>query len=183
MKHCPACNFSFPDFHRVCDFDGTELIKDEEPRSLVRVKASPRPSRFRRILNSPVVWATLMLIAVVSSAFLAAYYDATRQPASVVKVKPSLPSPAQVKEPLDSARNTTSNSQKLARSSPAIPRRHAMARLHQTRSDRTRSGIATVRKPENARRGEARPNSRENEPRLTAMLKTTWRVLKWPFKF
>jgi len=26
MKRCPKCDFSFANFHHVCDFDGTNLI-------------------------------------------------------------------------------------------------------------------------------------------------------------
>src|ERR1041385_8164489 len=37
MKHCPACNFTFPDFHLVCDFDGTELAPDPQRLALIKL--------------------------------------------------------------------------------------------------------------------------------------------------
>jgi hypothetical protein len=86
VKHCPACNFSFPDFHRVCDFDGTDLVSDPDPLSLVK---SPPPSRFRRTLQSPLLWGGALAFAAVSNAFLFSLYDAGSQSTTAVKAQPS----------------------------------------------------------------------------------------------
>jgi hypothetical protein len=200
MKHCPACNFSFPDFHRVCDFDGTELVADPE-RPLPN--SSPHGSRFRRALKSPVPWAGLLLIGVVSSAFLVAYYDAVNQSTPVVKDQPSPSSsvaqaseqsPALIKTPVPSKHAGSRSLNTLPGESAAILRRQrtsppTLARLHQRTSNRTGSvseprAVATgSQKSQIARRKNSEEISDRKEPKLTAMLKTTWRVLKKPFKF
>jgi len=93
MKHCPACNLSFPDFHKVCDFDGTELVPDSEPLSLVQ--SSPA-SRFRSTLQSPVFWGGLLAFAVVANTFLFALYDAHRRAMLAVNAPPSPATPAAI---------------------------------------------------------------------------------------
>jgi hypothetical protein len=45
------------------------------------------------------------------------------------------------------------------------------------------SANSNPQKSEVAQRKEPPPSSREKDPKLVAMLKTTWRVLKKPFKF
>ena len=190
MKHCPACNFSFPDFYRVCDFDGTELVNDAESRSLVKVTLS-RPSRFRRGLKSPVLWAGVMLFGVVSSAFLVAYYDATSQSNPVVKTGPSSAAPANAKpgaRPSDqiaqvNSANSTESSGRVRRPAKAY---RSLAPLDQIRSNRVRLqklDAARLQKSEVARRKESQPVSSEKQPKLVAIMKTTWRVLTKPFKF
>ena len=195
MKHCPACNFSFPDFQRVCDFDGTELVKDPEPRSLIKVvnmKASPRPSRFRRSLNSPVFWSALLLMAVLGTAFLAAYYDATNHFVPVVKLRPTPAATASAKpgaRPSDqiaevnTPANSTESSAHVRRPAKAS---RSLARLGQIRSNGVRLRkleVARLQKTEIARRREAQSVRSEKQPKLVAMMKTTWRVLTKPFKF
>jgi hypothetical protein len=68
MKHCPACNFSFPDFHLVCDFDGTELVPDPERLALIRFQ--PRRWFIRRFLTSP---KTVTAFAILGLFFIAAF--------------------------------------------------------------------------------------------------------------
>jgi len=241
MKHCPECNFSFPDFHRVCDFDGTELVPDPERPSLVN--ASPPQSRFRRALKSPVLWAGVLLLAVLSSAFLVAYQDATRQSKPVVINEPSSTSPvtatplataseqsrAQVETPAAPARRSrSSNSKRLAGVSSVRLRRQATAARSVARVDRrtsskgqfvseaqadrgpragsprevvdatgsqktevaqrkvpqqTQRTASESQKSEVVTRTDVQKTSDDKDPKLTAMLKTTWRVLKRPFKF
>ena len=94
VKHCPACSFSFPDFHHVCDFDGTQLIPDAEPLSLV--ESTPQPSHFRRILQSPLFWAGMLAIASMSNACLSALYDTGRPSTPTVKAQPSPSFPASI---------------------------------------------------------------------------------------
>jgi hypothetical protein len=91
MKHCPACNFSFPDFHRVCDFDGTGLVYDSERPSLVK-----STSRLRSTLQSPVFWGGLLAFVVVTNTFLFALYDARRRSTLEVNAQPSPALPAAI---------------------------------------------------------------------------------------
>ena len=79
MKHCPACDFSFPDFHLVCDFDGTELVPD--PASIVE----PRPSRLRGVLQSPFFLIAVLGTALLGSALLIGYFDSVSQSATPVE--------------------------------------------------------------------------------------------------
>jgi type IV secretory pathway VirB10-like protein len=102
MKHCPACNFSFPDFHIVCDFDGTELVPDPERPSLVK---SPPLSRFQSALQSPRFWGGLLAVAVVSYTFLFALYDARRRNTPAVDAQPSPAAPAAIGNVIPSAQN------------------------------------------------------------------------------
>lgn len=188
MKHCPECNFTFPDFHRVCDFDGTELVPDPERPALVN--AGPRRSRFWRSLKSPVLWAGLLLAALLSTAFLVAYWDATGQSTRFVKTQPAPASP-DIPAPVAQAPSQTSpvsdksgapstktrNLNRDPGSSPTSTRpaksARGVARLHRT------SNPSSSQKSEVARQ----PNSNEKQPKLVAVLRTTWRVLKKPFKF
>ena len=177
MKHCPACNFSFPDFHRVCDFDGTELVPDLERPPLVKAG----PSRCWRIIKSPVLWASLLLTAVLSSSFLVAYWEATGQSTPVVKAPPASGSraipivvaqaPSQssvVSEEPGSATNTSTNVDRQSARARRLPRM---------------SNAKAPQRPEVARRKDSQEISSEKRPKLVAMLKTTWRVLKKPFGF
>jgi hypothetical protein len=64
MKHCPACNFTFPDFHLVCDFDGTELIPDPERLSLIKIPA--RRSHLRAVIVSPKALTAVAIVGLFS---------------------------------------------------------------------------------------------------------------------
>lgn len=189
MKHCPECNFSFPDFHRVCDFDGTELVPDPERPSLV--SASPQPSRFRRILRSPTLLTSLAILALFLSAVLIGYFDSTSGPEPIVKEPPSQLSPSVARAPqsranrtaVPSKRSGTRKSNTLPGSSSAslrrqVAARQSVAKLHQ----RTAVG-KRAEKSEIVRRRDPQPISDEKDPKLVAILKTTWSVLKKPFKF
>jgi len=232
MKHCPACNFSFPDFHHVCDFDGTELVADLE-----EAKESPRPSFIRRCTNSPVFLMGLTTTALLSSAILIGYLDSANDSSRVVKHQPS-PAPlagmvsvarasgqsrALSKKPIPATHRTVKYSHKPAKPSLASLHRHPTAsrsgaHLNQSKSvgnssrradvvrraepAQTPVGSAprtseTVRSTEpaqtsvgySARRSEPvtwpepQKTSHQKEIGFTAMMKTTWHVLKRPFKF
>lgn len=231
MKHCPACNFSFPDFHRVCDFDGTDLIQDPEPLSLV----IPQPSRFRRTLRSPLFWGGALAFAAVSNAFLFSLYDAGSQSTPAAKAQPSPVSQASIGSLIPSAQarestaltrkpvlSTRSRSGTLGRplwhahlarvpSSNVRQRREVKTARIRPRPQTTfvaaqpsravtptkPAPLATIsrevlkpnganttpQKAEVAQRKDPQQTSRENDPKLVSMLKTTWRVLKKPFKF
>ena len=79
MKHCPACDFNFPDFHLVCDFDGTELVSEPGPSSITA------SSHVRRILTSPFFLIVVLGIALLGSAILIGYFDSISQSASAVE--------------------------------------------------------------------------------------------------
>ncbi len=191
MKHCPECNFSFPDFHRVCDFDGAELVQSPERKPLVSANKSSRTSRFQRGMKSPVVWAGLLLIGVLASAFLVAYYDASGRSAQILasaEDPPASTTPlqasdrqAEVKLPVTAGR-TPIKSNGLTRTSSATVRRPTTWRGSMARLDQKRNRVQP-RTSETARRGETQRNSPGKQSKLTAVLKTTWRVVKWPFNF
>lgn len=183
LKYCPRCNFTFADFHQVCDFDGAELISAPEPPS-----KSSRPSLLRRYLKSPVLLAAVGLCAVVSSAFLIGYFEVVNQTHSVVKTEPApaLPAtalPSAPDEQTPAANQTAGASQaKIRRSTGSFSTRRqggapaTVARLrHQPRNSTNRLEVA--------RRTESQRTENKKDPILTAMLKTTWRVLKKPFSF
>ncbi len=208
MKHCPKCDFTFADFYNVCEFDGAELVEDpEHPPSYLR--ASPPPSRLRRVLKSPLFLTGLLVVALLASALLIGYYDAANQSKSIAGNQPSqnsivspvLPTqtsvqrPAQIKTPATSSRaSALSNSKRTEKSSstsrspsrstlssnarqPATASRSS-ARLHTPTSARNQPSRSPT-----ALQRESKDTANQKEPKLTAMLKTTWHILKRPFKF
>ena len=200
MKHCPKCDFTFADFYNVCEFDGAELVEDpEHPPSSER--ASPPPSRFRRVLKSPLFLTGLLVVALLASALLIGYYDAANQskliagdqPSQNSIVSPVLPTQTsvQIKTPATSSRvSALSNSKRTEKSSSTSrstsrsnARRQATAspssaRLHSPASARNQPGRSPAALPR-----ESQDTANKKEPKLTAMLKTTWHILKRPFKF
>ncbi len=194
MKHCPKCDFTFADFYRVCEFDGAELVQDpEHPPSSVR--GSSPPSRFRRVLKSPLFLTGIAVVAVLASALLFGYYDSASQSSSIAANQPSQNSivspvlstqtsvqrPAQIKTPATSSRASSLSNSKRKEKSSATARRHAtasrsLARLHSSISARNPPSRSPLRR-------ESKDTANQKEARLAAMLKTTWRILKKPFKF
>jgi hypothetical protein len=183
LKYCPRCNFTFADFHHLCDFDGAELISAPEPPS-----NSSRPSLLRRCLKSPLLLAAVGLCAVVSSAFLIAYFEAVNQTTSVVKTEPpattfpiALPAAPDTQSPATNKSASVSQAKTRRPTESFSTRRQrtastTVARLgHQPRN--------STNKLEVARRTEPQRAANKKDPILTAMLKTTWRVLKKPFSF
>ena len=183
LKYCPRCNFTFADFHHVCDFDGAELISAPE-----RPSNGSRPSLLRRCLKSPVLLASVGLCAVVASAFLIGYFEVVNQTTSTVKTEPSLTLPATALPLASDTQSPATNKtavvpqEKTRRSTESSSKRRqrtastTVARLHpQPRNTSKRSEIA--------RRTESPQPASKKDPILTAMLKTTWRVLKKPFSF
>jgi hypothetical protein len=230
MKRCPKCDFSFVNFHRVCDFDGTDLIDDPDtlpvsPAVSALVAATQSP--FLRLVKSPVFLMVLALAGLVSSALLFGYYDAQSQANSIVESQAARDSP-------DSRVSVASHvppSQPLAR----IPTRAPSTNPNEVSSDRIRSRseiskpkakdlsstrvpsttasrsrprirpspsirnqpsrpeIALQRQPkdkalqkdskESALQQDSKRNADRKGSKLTAALKTTWNILKKPFKF
>lgn len=195
MKHCPACNFTFPDFHLVCDFDGTELVPDTQRQALI--KAPPRPLHVRRSLKSLMFLTSLAVLALFLSAVLIGYLQSATQSNPVVKIRPapasfesatpvaaaSDQSTQQVQTPTLSTRDQMNKSNRMATPAFTNMRRQVTASRSVARLDRGTSGQSQSRKSEIARRKDGQQISSEREPKLTAMLKTTWRVLTRPFKF
>src|SRR6267154_5118385 len=97
MKRCPKCDFSFVNFHHVCDFDGTDLVDDPETlpvspavSALVAVTRSP----FLRLVKSPVFFTVLALAGLLSSLLLIVYYEAASQHISIAESRAPRDSPA-----------------------------------------------------------------------------------------
>jgi hypothetical protein len=181
MKHCPACNFTFPDFHRVCDFDGTELIQDPERQSLMRVpKRFPHP---RRSLKKPMLLTSLAVLGLFLSAVFIGYLESP---------PPSIPAIVRNQESENSPRvtpvaRTTSQSDDVKRkpeSSKRTGRRSVRVAVSSTARPRQRS-VADSRSRNDVIAGtrDSKRTSGEKSPKVVAILKTTWKVLKKPFDF
>src|SRR5258708_7024376 len=96
MKRCPKCDFSFVNFHHVCDFDGTDLVDDPETLPVspgVSALVAATRSPFLRLVKSPVFLTVLALAGLLSSALLFGYYDAASQPNSIAESQASRDSP------------------------------------------------------------------------------------------
>lgn len=182
MKHCPACNFSFPDFHLVCDFDGTELVPDRQ--ALALIKLPPRRSLIRRSLASPKTLTALAILGLFLIAALIAYQQATsRTTRTLLSANVATP-------PLETS--MTASSRELGTSSASVARSDMGAKAH-IRARRASPVRFVVRSRPEKRNEHPSPQtevahrsgsvSSERQPKLVAMLKTTWRVLKRPFSF
>jgi hypothetical protein len=177
MKHCPACNFTFPDFHLVCDFDGTELVPDPQRLALIKIPV-------QRSFVSPlkISTKTLMAMAIVGlflgAAFIAYQLTTSRSARTLLAVSPTAP-PLQT-VPVDLPR--------VASVAPAAGRkrstqiRHAsQVRLMDVHNRHEKRTEPVSRQTEVARYSQ--PPAPEKPPKLVAVFKTTWRVLKKPFSF
>jgi hypothetical protein len=196
MKHCPACNFTFPDFHRVCDFDGTELVPDPERPSPIK----PRSSRLRRMLKSPLFSLTLVTIGLFVIALVIGRYESDKQYQAMVQVQPSWNLPRRLKPAPKPSASVAARIKLPARArpshiasafSPRVRRNPSMAMINPkhsrfqrpevARTDRPAPVVRTDRRASEVARNDRRAS--ENEPKLTAALKATWRVIKRPFQF
>jgi hypothetical protein len=226
MKRCPKCNFSFVNFHHVCDFDGTDLIDDPETLPVspgVSALVAATQSPFLRLVKSPVFIVALALAGLVSSALLIGYYDTASQPNSIAEspaardsspdsmaslVPPAQPPTrpsARIRAPVPSTSpnevSTASGSDRVTSraeiSKPAkdlsskrersVTTSRSRARLHPSpsiRNQQSRPEIALQKHPKDkALQKDAKENPNRKESKLTAALKTTWNILKKPFKF
>ena len=157
MKHCPSCEFTFADFHHVCDFDGTELVPDPERPSLV--KATPRAASLRRWLKSPFFLVALLMMGLLSSGLLIGYYDSS-QSAALDKDQVSQPSlsasalpgaaeqtPARSQMPVGSNRGQIGKAQTSSvtlRPTPAVS--HSIARSYPRQAGGSRSAKSETEK-------------------------------------
>ena len=180
MKQCPKCHFTFADFHGVCAFDGAELVPYERPQSVMT--AAPLPTQRRLSLKPSMSLTSLAVLVVFLSAVLIGYLKSPN---------PSIPALIVQERDADSASSTprtgkleeesTSGSQVAARRTPV---RNMKRRLPASRvtPEMKRAG----HRPPNttiARQLEVEQTSRDKSPKVVAILKTTWRVLKKPFEF
>jgi hypothetical protein len=181
MKHCPACNFRFPDFHLVCDFDGTELVPERQQLALIKVQ---RRLLIPRWLTSPKTVTALAIIGLFFIAAVIAFQQTTSRSARTLLAAnvatPRLEPPAITTSrelsapsaPVSRSNRTTARSTRAQRSSPV---RVVVKSRPEKRNELTSSAT------EVAHRSETAPS--EKQPRVVAILKTTWRVLKRPFSF
>ena len=132
MKSCPACNFSFPDSHHVCDFDGATLIPNPERPPVI--KPSPRPSRLQRFLKSRMLLASLAMLVLFLGAVLFGLHNSNGELPPIVKEPPSSSSVSVARAPAQSPAQTSKgfskrsgvrNLNRLSGSSSASLRREA----------------------------------------------------------
>ena len=218
MKRCPKCDFSFADFHHVCDFDGTDLVDDpERPPLSLRISESPTfyRSLLLRLVKSPIFLTVLAVMALLASALLIGYYDAASQPNSIAKNPESRDSvvarvplaqvpaqpPARIRTPPRSSTRSEISKPKAAkdlssrRGRPVIASR-SRSRFHSSPSIKDqpiRSEVALQKQSketapqkqskETALQRDSKENANRKDSKVTATLKTTWNILKKPFKF
>jgi hypothetical protein len=211
MKRCPQCDSSFPDFHHACEFDGAELVDDPRPLPVppvVSARAAATKSPFHLLVKSHVFLTVLLLSGLMSSLLLIAYYGA-RQPNSIAESRAPLDSPDSNVSPVPPADtlaqdgtqspstgpnevSTGSGSDRVKRSVTGS-RSQARRRTSPSRNQQSRPEIARQRQPkdkalqkeskESALQRDSKENANRKESKLTAALKTTWNILKKPFKF
>ena len=212
MKRCPKCDFSFADFHHVCDFDGTDLVDDPETLPVspaVSALVATTRSPFLRLVKSPVSLTVLGLAGILASLLLMVYYDAASHPNSiaesqaardsVVSLAPPAQPPAQTvtRAPSTSGSEISKSAKDLSfareRSVTASRSRARLRSSPSIRNQQSRPEIALQRQPkdkalqknskESALQRDSKENANRKESKLTAALKTTWNILKKPFKF
>lgn len=180
MKHCPACNFTFPDFHRVCDFDGTELVTDPERQSLIKVPKSFPPSR--RSLKKPMLLTSLTVLGLFLSAVTIGYLEspapsipaivkdqkAQNSPRNLAPVERNTGRLAELKKTIEPAKSTVVR----RRNNSAV----SAARLRQKDVAESRARNNVIARTQDSKRT-------DKSPKIVAVLKTTWKVLKKPFDF
>lgn len=200
MKQCPMCHFTFADFHCVCTFDGTELVPYEKPQSLMRVA---QPSTHPRLSLKPSMSLTsVAVLTVFLSAVLIGYLKSPN---------PSIPAVGIQERDADSVSSSTRTDRITERftAEPRIAARATRVRGNQNRRVATskaplevtrvvvRPPSPTIARPREARQTsrtyppnativrqpEVQQTSRGKSPKVVAILKTTWKVLKKPFDF
>ena len=176
MKYCPACNSSFPDFHLVCDVDGTGLVSD--PRRLALIKLPDRQPSVRRLMTSPKTLTALAILGLfLTAAFIGYQQMIFRSTRTLLEANVATPS-------LETS--TIPSSCELSPSSLPITQSN-VAEKAPTRARRSSAGRLVVKS--RREKGNEHPlaadgsRSPERQPKVVAMLKITWRVLKRPFSF
>ena len=212
MKECPKCGFTFPDFHHVCDFDGAELVPDERPpiinlsKPKSRFRRSLHSSLFLASLTTFVLLSSALLIGYLDSASPNPIGKGESSPdVSVLPLaRASDRSLARIKTPPHSERKSNVNRSHVWSRFSASARRHAMngllVRPHQTMyvgKTSAQSEGARQRDPQPTSPSQqvlklqqraqptlhAQQTSHSKDSKLTALVKSSWHVLKRPFKF
>jgi hypothetical protein len=183
MKHCPACNFSFPDSHFVCDFDGAELVPNSECLALIKLPI--RRSFAPRFMKSPKTLTALAILGLFVAAVFIGYRQTTLRPSRTLQAVNVATPPLKIP-------TTESTGEFLNRSASGpkvsvvtrVPPRTRRSSLVQASLSKTHPQVRNEhpsRQTEVAHRPERSPA--ENQTKFVAVLKTTWRVLKRPFSF
>jgi hypothetical protein len=182
MKHCPACNFTFPDSHRVCDFDGTELVPSPERQSLMRV---PKHVPHLRLgLKKPMLLTSLAVLGLFLSAVFIGYLESPAPTIPALVKDYEVPNLSRGLTPAARTTEQLANVKKTAGHSKRTSSRSVKVAVSSTA--RLRQKSVTDNGPRNdviARTRDSKRTSSEKSPKIVAVLKTTWRVLKKPFDF
>jgi hypothetical protein len=203
MKRCPQCDSSFPDSHHACEFDGADLA--DEPRTQhvspgVSAPVAATQSPFLRLVKSPVFLIVLGLAGVLSSLLLIGYYDAASQHNSIAESRAPqdevstgsgsdrVTSRSEISKP--KAKDPSSTRARSLTASRSRPRLRPSSSI---RNQPSRPELALQRQPkgkalqkeskQSALQRDSKENANRKESKLTAALKTTWNILKKPFKF
>lgn len=199
MKQCPTCHFTFADFHHICTFDGTELVPYEKPQSLMKVA---QPPTHPRNLKPSMSLTGVAVLTVFLSAVLIGYLKSPNPsiPAVVTQERDANPvgsstRAARITERFTPETRTTaratrirgSQNRRVATSKGPLELTRVVVHSPSPAVARPREVPQTWRVyPPNApiaRRQEVPKPSREKSPKVVAILKTTWKVLKKPFDF
>ena len=200
MKQCPTCQFSFADFQRVCAFDGAELVPYEKPQALMKVPQPP--THPRRRLKPSMSLTSVAVLSVFLSAVLIGYLQSPNPsiPAVVVQERDanSVSGTTRAGRIAEEFTAETKVTARATRVRSNLKRRVPASRVaHEVNLAGNRSPNATIARqlevpqtsrtyPPNAaiaRQREVQQPSRDKSPKVVAILKTTWKVLKKPFDF
>ena len=181
LKQCPTCHFRFPDFQRVCAFDGAELVPYEKPQSLMKVPQPP--TRRRRSLKPSMSLTSLAVLFVFLSAVLIGYLKSPNPsiPAVVVQ-KPDANSVSSTTRAGRTPERVAAENRVSARATRARGNLQRRLTTSSVRPEVNRAGNRVPNAPM-ARQREVQQTSRDKSPKVVAILKTTWKILKKPFDF
>lgn len=185
MKNCPACNFTFPDFHHVCDFDGTELVTIPE-----KTPAKPgQLSSLRHRVKSRFFLLIVSALALMSSAILFGYYGSLpRSPRTAATEKAvaarNVPGADNASREADADKTSVAVNKETTIYAPPRSRRTVNPRFSTTARNRAAPGRSDRTNPHRPAIAKTREENRvgEKDPRLVAIFKSTWRVLRKPFR-
>src|SRR5687767_2526423 len=199
MKQCPTCHFTFADFHHVCSFDGTDLVPYEKPQSLMRV-AQP-PAQPRLSLKPSMSLTSVAVLTVFLSAVLIGYLKSPTPSIPAVVIQEREANPVSSSTQADTAEKVVAEGKPIARVTRVRGNQNRRVATSRAPIEVTRvvvrSPSPTIARPREVqltsrvypppapfvRRQEVPKASREKSPKVVAILKTTWKVLKKPFDF
>ena len=168
---------------------------------------------YLRLIKSPVFLAVLALAGLLSSALLIGYFDAASQPNSfadsqasrdsVVSLVPPAQTPVQpqaqvettapsfirseISKPAKDLSATRKRSVTASRSRPPLrsspPMMNPQSKPEIALQGQPKDKALQNESKESALQNDSKKNANHKESKLTAKLKTTWNILKKPFKF